>query len=141
MGDINIKKMLLIKTLICLCLSIGSAESSADLEWPKTHVRLFDKAESQSDITVHCWSSEDDLGVHTIRFGEFYAFNFRHNLLCNTKFVCQVKFADGVDKFFHAYHCQRDRFKCREMCDWSLYENRACLWDSDCYDYSKTPPL
>uniref|UniRef100_A0A7N0ZTL8 S-protein homolog n=1 Tax=Kalanchoe fedtschenkoi TaxID=63787 RepID=A0A7N0ZTL8_KALFE len=139
-GDNNIKKMLLVMTLICAWLFISSADSGADLEWPKTHVKLFNKAWSKSDMVVHCWSSEDDLGFHTIKFGQYYEFSFRHNVWCNTKFVCMVKFGDGGEKFFYGYHCQRDVDHCGRMCEWSLYETAACRWNSFCYGYDDKPP-
>uniref|UniRef100_A0A7N0UZT6 S-protein homolog n=1 Tax=Kalanchoe fedtschenkoi TaxID=63787 RepID=A0A7N0UZT6_KALFE len=109
--------------------------------WPKTYVKLFNKAESRSDAVVHCWSSEDDLGFRTIKFDQFYGFSFRHNILCTTKFVCMVKFGSGGQKFFFGYHCQRDTHACGRRCEWSLYENEACRWNTDCYEYTGVPPL
>ncbi|KAL8050647.1 hypothetical protein ABFX02_06G094300 [Erythranthe guttata] len=41
-----------------------------------------------NDITIHCYSSEDDLGVHALSYGAKYSWHFHVNFWGTTIFNC-----------------------------------------------------
>ena len=43
------------------------------------------------DMTVHCKSADDDLGIHHLQKGEDYQFNFKVNFWKTTMFWCKVE--------------------------------------------------
>lgn len=120
--------------LTFLCSSLMSS-----LGRPKVWVQIFNKAKDRSDIVVRCWSSEDDLGPHTLSYDQMYQFPFRTNIWGTTKFRCQVQFKDGFYRDYLTYRQSRDG--CRH-CIWHLYEDKACNLVVDywkCYGYVDHP--
>ncbi|MCL7041712.1 hypothetical protein MKW94_000051 [Papaver nudicaule] len=79
-------------------------------------------------LTIHCWSSEDDLGEHTLYYKQTFLWRFGINFWRSTKFVCDASWNDpGKDDqskifvHFTAYSVQRDWEKhCRNDCTWSI---------------------
>uniref|UniRef100_A0A7N0VMK2 S-protein homolog n=1 Tax=Kalanchoe fedtschenkoi TaxID=63787 RepID=A0A7N0VMK2_KALFE len=104
---------------------------------PRVWVHVFNKCQSGLDILLHCWSSEDDLGLHVLKHDQMYQFTFCPNIWGSTKFECRVQFGDGSEKQFMVYKFSRDSGGCRH-CIWHLRENKACqLLNGEwvCYDY------
>ncbi|KAL4382212.1 hypothetical protein AHAS_Ahas04G0210900 [Arachis hypogaea] len=44
--------------------------------------------EDQDDLTVHCKSRDDDIGVEYLKSGEHFLFYFRPNIFGTTLFYC-----------------------------------------------------
>uniref|UniRef100_A0A7N0TCC8 S-protein homolog n=1 Tax=Kalanchoe fedtschenkoi TaxID=63787 RepID=A0A7N0TCC8_KALFE len=133
-------RSLLLIALVCTWVLNGDAETNEDLQWAKTHVRLFNKSERGVSMVEQCWSSDDDLGPHTVGFGQYYEFTFRPNWWGTTKFMCKVMFNnDGVWKYFLAYKYWRDSPVCaaKRQCDWDVNETQACRFDGQvCIKYT-----
>uniref|UniRef100_A0A7N0VMR8 S-protein homolog n=1 Tax=Kalanchoe fedtschenkoi TaxID=63787 RepID=A0A7N0VMR8_KALFE len=105
---------------------------------PRVWVEIFNKANDHRDLTIHCWSKDDDLHFHVLKYDQMYQFTFRPNIWGTTKFHCDVVFGDGFRRRYMAYKFGRDK-GCRH-CVWHLNENQACKLsrgDWICIDYTE----
>ncbi|KAB1227573.1 hypothetical protein CJ030_MR1G019967 [Morella rubra] len=76
-------------------LVAGRAASFTDI-----HVQMFNNLTSGSDLTVHCKSRDDDLGVHVVRFPKgFYEFEFSINFQETTLFFCSFRWPNAFHWF------------------------------------------
>ncbi|XP_062104482.1 S-protein homolog 5-like [Humulus lupulus] len=94
------------------------------------------------DLSVHCKSKDDDLGVHILRFNETYSFRFKPNFWGTTLFFCGFRWADQ----FHWFDIYTPGSDCSlpSACFWSVVANGPCLVDSSppfihCYPWNKDP--
>ncbi|KAI3995394.1 hypothetical protein MKX01_040510 [Papaver californicum] len=72
-------------------------------------------------LTIHCWSSEDDLGVHTLNYTQSFKWKFNVNFRYTTKFICDSSWYDTNTERFTAYEASRDfEVHCKEICVWSI---------------------
>ncbi|GFQ07789.1 hypothetical protein PHJA_002922900 [Phtheirospermum japonicum] len=62
-----------------------SSEAPDFLE--KVQVSVQNRVPNNS-ITIHCRSSEDDLGTHPLAYNAIFSWGFRVNFSRSTKFVC-----------------------------------------------------
>ncbi|KAL9684590.1 hypothetical protein QQ045_022031 [Rhodiola kirilowii] len=104
----------------------------------KVHVKVFNR--SRLVMHEHCYSGDDDLGLHVLRTGEFHEFSFNPNIWGSTKFECAVSFGDhGAEKHFMAYRWKRDSSVCHPDCQMDVYETKTCRWNplknrEECWD-------
>ncbi|KAL9668468.1 hypothetical protein QQ045_006002 [Rhodiola kirilowii] len=110
----------LVLTLIAACSLLRVCAE------PKTVVRLINQSKGKLIMMEHCYSSEDDTGLHYIQPGQTFDISFHDNLFCSTKFICEVFFPNGFAKRFLAYSCNRDAFECGYLCEWAVTENSVC---------------
>uniref|UniRef100_A0A7N0R826 S-protein homolog n=1 Tax=Kalanchoe fedtschenkoi TaxID=63787 RepID=A0A7N0R826_KALFE len=116
--------------LMFSCLLFGNA---------KVYVQIHNRG--QQDMSEHCWSRDDDMGVHLLEPGQYHEFSFRPNIWGSTKFVCAVSFGgDEVEKRIMAYQYTRDSYTCVDLCKWYLSETIACHENplskaEDCSDF------
>lgn len=85
-------------------------------------------------ITFNCKSKDDDLGVHTLMFGEIYRFSFRPKILYPivhpTVFSCSFTWLGNPHRhYFDIYDQSRDR--CFH-CNWKINLNGGCLNGDKC---------
>ncbi|KAB1227572.1 hypothetical protein CJ030_MR1G019968 [Morella rubra] len=107
------------------------------------HVQMFNNLSSGSDLTVHCKSRDDDLGVHLVRFSKgFYEFEFSVNIWKTTLFFCSFQWPNAFH-WFDIYSFHRDADLCTN-CIWKVNETGPCLLDLHnskkydiCYEWSK----
>uniref|UniRef100_A0A7N0V196 S-protein homolog n=1 Tax=Kalanchoe fedtschenkoi TaxID=63787 RepID=A0A7N0V196_KALFE len=92
----------------------------------KKRVRLINRSLQGQPMTERCWSSQDNLGEHTIPPTYYYQFMFNDNIWCSTKFNCHVSFPSGEQKQWLAYDCDRDSCD-DDLCEWTVTETSACL--------------
>ena len=110
----------------------------------KTHVHLINQL--GSDLNVHCWSKDDDLGQHTISSGQEYQWRFNRLIVVfyvmRTRFHCSVSRAGANDFKFLAYESLRDHYSCggtrngrNHNCRWLFapegiyfYNYKASIW-------------
>ncbi|MCL7033116.1 hypothetical protein MKW94_005998 [Papaver nudicaule] len=77
-------------------------------------------------FTIHCWSSEDDLGWHTLYYKQNFFWRFKVNIWMSTKFMCDSSWHDPAGKgnqtiSFLAYDAERDwKVYCKNDCRWSI---------------------
>jgi hypothetical protein len=96
------------------------------------------------DLTVHCKSKNDDLGVHTLKPNATYEFDFKPNFWGRTRYFCnfQWKYANGTEEsfWFDIYKYSRDSPRCGR-CLWRVDSAAPCQYDLKtleydiCYDY------
>ncbi|KAF3457602.1 hypothetical protein FNV43_RR02260 [Rhamnella rubrinervis] len=86
----------------------------------KTIVRIYNKLGDGLNLTIHCKSKDDDLGVHTIAYNSYYYWKFRVNFFGRTLFFCGLNWTDawGV---FDIYKAHRDMYRCPTRCNWEAH--------------------
>lgn len=104
----------------------------------KTHVRIRNDLGSNIQLTVHCKSKEDDLGVHVLNFGETYEFSFRPSMFFKvTLFYCSFQWADQFH-WFDIFNFAEQRDKDCTNCNWSVWDpNGPCFFNSKSKKYDK----
>ncbi|KGN61530.1 hypothetical protein Csa_006387 [Cucumis sativus] len=93
-----------------------------------------------NQLTIHCKSGDDDLGVHQLSHLASYAFNFRPNFWGSTLFYCAFDWT-GSSHYFNIYQDLRDRAKCNDtLCLWIVGEQGLCMFDykTNAYDICYT---
>ncbi|KAH7521868.1 S-protein homolog 6 [Ziziphus jujuba] len=90
----------------------------------KTIVRIFNKLGNGQDLTIHCKSKDDDLGVVTIGDNGVFYWKFRVNILGSTLFFCGLNWTDGYG-VYDIYKAKRDMDRCPTRCNWEAHTD--CL--------------
>ncbi|KAI3920175.1 hypothetical protein MKX01_017832 [Papaver californicum] len=104
--------------LFCGCLSTVSAKG---IYIRRVHVHLTNILPNNKDATIHCKSKDNDLGEHTLSFGQDFHWDFRVNIFHTTMFWCNIWWYpyDGhrVQGGFHIYEAERDIAACGDNCE------------------------
>ncbi|KAL3650332.1 hypothetical protein CASFOL_006735 [Castilleja foliolosa] len=103
----------------------------------KTRVVLQNSIPNEN-VTIHCWSSENDLGTHNLAPNSIFSWHFRVNIRATTKFVCDILV---YGDFFHiSVFDGRIGNICQEYCLWKITKDGGpCLMikgsrhSQDCY--------
>ena len=107
-------KLMLLLLLVTICItSMCSA----------IHVEIVNELESNSPITLHCKSKDDDLGEHVLSLHNKFSFDFGSSVFGSTLFFCGVTFDDRVH-YFDAYDQQKDKLFDRF---WHIKKDGPCL--------------
>ncbi|KAI3853431.1 hypothetical protein MKX03_037392 [Papaver bracteatum] len=110
-----------------LTLSLFVAESVDGFEDIRTHkktVTVENYIDPNIALTIHCWSSDDDFGFHTLYYRQTFQWRFKVNLFASTKFVCDSSWYDPNEKSNHAM-----RFTAYEaLRDWNKHCKNDCFW-------------
>lgn len=77
------------------------------------------------DLTIHCRSGDDNLGIQVLRHHESMHFHFRNNIFDTTFFYCGFRWKDAFHRF-EIYDELRDDDHCTE-CSWKLRKDGPCL--------------
>ena len=95
---------------------------------PLVTVNITNALTHKDQLTVHCKSGDDDLGVHQLSHLASYAFNFRPNFWGTTLFYCNFQWT-GFSHYFDIYKDIRDREKCNyTLCLWIVGEQGVCMF-------------
>jgi len=138
-------------SILLIILLIIEVRATIDPPVTVTIINKVVELPNPQSIIVHCRSRDDDLGNHTLRFGESYSFSFRpiiFPITKNTLFYCS--FVWPLSPYFHyldIYDESND--KCKN-CTWKINVDGGCLnnypcghWKSvglmDAYSTSKWP--
>ncbi|CAA0823628.1 Plant self-incompatibility protein S1 family [Striga hermonthica] len=70
--------------------------------------------ESESSISTHCYSSEDDLGTHHLSDGSAIDWNFNVNFWGTTKFWCDFNTNHGSGNY--GVYTRKVHKRCGDMC-------------------------
>eukprot|EP00257_Ricinus_communis_P025507 XP_025012921.1 S-protein homolog 20-like [Ricinus communis] len=90
----------------------------------KTHVRVTN--DMNGDLTVHCKSKNDDIGVKLLHPKGFFQFQFIRNFWRTTLYFCKMEWAGHVH-WFDIYVADRDTDTCRHYCFWIVKPDGPCL--------------
>ncbi|KAL0366606.1 UNVERIFIED_CONTAM: hypothetical protein Sradi_3550700 [Sesamum radiatum] len=77
------------------------------------------------NITIHCYSSEDDLGIHTLPYAANFTWHFRVNIGETTKFYCDLMTRHGSGNY--AVFDLRLEDQCDDYCLWLIQVYGPCL--------------
>ncbi|EEF44291.1 conserved hypothetical protein [Ricinus communis] len=109
--------------LLLLITTALSAEGSH-----KTLVRVTNSLDGGADLTLHCKSKDDDLGVHLLHFNGSFQFRFWPNFWGTTKFGCSMEWGGKVH-WFDIYRQNRDTDRCgNDYCLWIIKDSGPFLW-------------
>ncbi|KAE8695438.1 hypothetical protein F3Y22_tig00110711pilonHSYRG00010 [Hibiscus syriacus] len=111
---------------------------------PYTQVIIYNDLENKKDLTIHCKSKDDDLGVHVISYKESYDFQFEPNFFGRTLFFCRMTW-NGKSHWFDVFREDRDKYwgldhGCfqTDKCVWNVRRNGPCTENSNaCYPWNK----
>ncbi|CAB4292522.1 unnamed protein product [Prunus armeniaca] len=121
---------------LLVILFITTSVDGAFLDAPKdVVVRITNALQNNVNLTVHCKSGDDDLGVQTLRINENFEFNFQTNIFGNTLFFCGFKWSNEF-RWFDIFTDKRDDCS---SCYWTIIELGPCLYGIDglCYQWNK----
>lgn len=80
-------------------------------------------------IVAHCYSSDDDLGTHTLSSGQQFSFKFRVNLFQTTKFFCDFYTSHGSGTY--GVFTKAQERHCHGYCVWYVKQDGLCLKNYD----------
>lgn len=104
---------------LCVLMSLSIPNVVGD------YVSISNSLKHGGDLTIHCKSKDDDLGVHLLRHGQSISWNFGRNLFGNTLFYCSFQWNDDL-RWFDIYRQIRDSEKCTS-CYWFIKQSGPCL--------------
>ncbi|MCL7022715.1 hypothetical protein MKW94_026508 [Papaver nudicaule] len=114
-------------TLLTLSLILLQLVDGAALWEFKKTVTVENDIDPNVPLTIHCWSSDDDLGEHILYYKQSFHWRFHVNIWQTTTFECDSSWHDpgNGDQLhsmtFKAYRAKRDWEKnCVHDCLWSI---------------------
>ena len=118
---------LLKKLVLLIFLQVTLSQGSLLPILQKTHVRLTNLLGEGSNLTIHCKSKDDDLGVHVLPFKGSFEWSFKPNFFVkNTLFFCNIQW-QGKSMYFNSYDEERDLDGCGKYCYWDVTLKGPCL--------------
>ena len=105
------------------------------------HVKIHNSLEGSLDLTVHCKSKDDDLGVHLLHPGDNYGFSFNERIIFgNTLFFCSFIW-NGELHYFDIYQGgDLSKTNC-DYCNWNIFKLGPCRiskhGDPICFPWNK----
>ncbi|CAK9329256.1 unnamed protein product [Citrullus colocynthis] len=97
---------------------------------PPVTVNIKNTLKGNYQLTVHCKSGDDDLGVHQLSPLASYSFTFRPNFWGRTLFFCGFQWPGSSLHYFDIYKDIRDRQRCNDtLCLWNVDEHNICLFN------------
>ncbi|KAI3893061.1 hypothetical protein MKX03_033033 [Papaver bracteatum] len=96
----------------------------------KKYVSVQNDIDPNILLVLHCRSSEDDLGEHTLNYKQSFKWSFKVNWKQTTTFSCDSSWYESASgKMYHlqqfnAYKAKRDwRHHCEDLCYWSIRQD------------------
>ncbi|CAL5185037.1 unnamed protein product [Lathyrus oleraceus] len=89
------------------------------------HVNIVNSLEDNLDLTVHCKSADDDLGIHLLHHGENYGWSFGVSVFKGTLFYCGFTWNGQLHWFDIFKKTDRKTSDCTE-CDWHIFKSGPC---------------
>ena len=117
---------------VCLMSLRATSVIGGGIFQPKTHVSIINDIQPDSNLTVHCKSKNDDLGVHDIPHGGKYDIVFYPDFFGRTLYFCGMQWKDSPLKYFDIYKGKRDNSRCLKCkhYDWSIRAGGPCMFNS-----------
>jgi len=88
------------------------------------HVNIANNLDNNLDLTIHCKSKDDDLGVHLLHNGDTYGFKFRDSIFGNTQFYCSFQWTGEFHRF--DVYIESEDSKICHNCNWSAKNSGPC---------------
>ncbi|XP_004289295.1 PREDICTED: uncharacterized protein LOC101296045 [Fragaria vesca subsp. vesca] len=84
---------------------------------------------TEQELTVHCQSGDDDLGIQNLPYLADYQFKFHINVGDTTLFFCNFEWLNTttsdyqtVSGKYDIYVAKRDEYRCGTYCNWRIQE-------------------
>ncbi|KEH41974.1 leguminosin group486 secreted peptide [Medicago truncatula] len=123
------QKFLLLWVLTLLSAHDVFAAHSDSIFWRTQHVNVTNYLLDNLDLTLHCKSKDDDLGVHLLHHGDNVRWGFGLNFFGETLFFCSFQWNDELHRF-DIYRSDRDYGVCRS-CNWYIFQSGPCRFNGD----------
>ncbi|XP_042477633.1 S-protein homolog 2-like [Macadamia integrifolia] len=79
---------------------IVEGKYSIDVRWaPKYTVHVINDLGQNQELNIHCKSKDDDLGPHTLMFGQEFSWTFQVNFFKTTLFWCNMQWGNTQGSF------------------------------------------
>ncbi|CAI8584710.1 unnamed protein product [Vicia faba] len=124
--------------IVLVALQFKGGESSS-FQNDKVTLTITNTLQNNIQLGLHCQSKDDDLGVHTLRTSQSFAFTFRPNYFTiDTLYFCRFTWASEVH-YFDVYVQRRDfeSDDCRHTCDYKIKESGPCRGGGHCFPWNK----
>ncbi|CAL0315363.1 unnamed protein product [Lupinus luteus] len=113
---------LLVKHVFILALVIAFWEASPvvtgiSIGMSEVSVSVTNSLQGNLNLTIHCKSKDDDLGIHVLPFNGRYQWQFKPNIFGTTLFSCDLSMRDGSIGY-DLYSYEKDRLRCPTECIW-----------------------
>ncbi|KAI3831113.1 hypothetical protein MKX03_017217 [Papaver bracteatum] len=126
-------------TLLTLSLFCAQSDARFDVDnvFNKKTVTVQNDIYPDITLKIHCKSSEDDLGEHTLDYKQSFYWKFNVNFLQSTKFKCYSSWYDPAEERDHimeffAYDTWRDyNVYCKDDCFWSIHQYGGYYGESE----------
>jgi hypothetical protein len=99
----------------------------------KRQVIIVNALEGNLDLTIHCKSADDDLGIHLLHYNDSFSWRFNNNFFNTTLFYCSFKWNNEIH-YFDIYKFKRDHDVC-QACLWYINKSGPCR-DGDCFPWN-----
>ena len=83
------------------------------------NIYIIDDLPGDGYMSLHCKSSDDDLGTHLLVPHQVYHFGTKIDVFRTTMFSCEIKW-EGKDQTYPAFKARRDETRCSKYCLWSV---------------------
>jgi hypothetical protein len=127
--------------LIIILLAFEARETIAIGARVRVTIENNVRAPNPTTMTVHCKSKDDDLGYHTVIFGQSYMFSFKpivFPIKVATLFFCSFTWPqDPSLHYLDVYDENKDT--CRN-CSWTINVDGGCL-NGECRSFKKKYPI
>jgi len=102
-------------------------------------VNIENLLEDNLNVTIHCKSKDDDLGVHHLQNGDIYGWELNDNFFGTTLFYCSFQW-NGELHWYDMYKSSRDSNVCG-VCNWYIGKSGPCFLLPDrsthCFPWNK----
>ena len=95
-------------------------------------VTIINSLEGKEDLTIHCRSSDDDLGKHLLRANQTFTWGFGANFFGGTKFICSFQWNNNPLLYFYGYFQKRDSYF--KDCRWYIRKDGPCRRRTPVFD-------
>ncbi|KAI3498592.1 hypothetical protein L1887_34369 [Cichorium endivia] len=116
--------------MVAMLICVASGKITVQI----TNLIRYDKV-----MVIDCRSSEDDLGQHTLLYGQSMEWKFKPNFSKTTLYYCNAMWEADVRLkiHFHAYEYMRDNYGCGSDCRWLFTVNGVYAYNSkhDSWDF------
>jgi len=110
-----------IQKILLLCvLSLLSLQNVLGV-----HVTIGNNLADNLDLTVHCKSADDDIGIHLLHHRDIFGWHFGNNYFGETRFYCSFQWNNEL-KWFDIYVQGRDLHVCDSHCNWYITQSGPC---------------
>lgn len=132
--------MLLLKWLLVFLVLVIITTRRSEATEKIVNVTINNELDADLELTLHCKSKDDDLGIQKLPFNGSFGFHFRPNFWFTTLYFCSFQWKDAFHRF-DIYIADRDYNKCKTNCMWNVIVKGPCMFNNNtklfdvCYDW------